>query len=123
MRYRLLCLAVGLCGLGQQCLAEESALKLLIDPFERQGSVVDQSAAAAVPEPPPWRGRLRMTLRAAGGSYVNVDGESVPLGGKIGGYTLIDVAERSARFTRDGHEITLSLDDEPALPPEELSAR
>lgn len=83
------------------------------DPFARRVAVEPLSEASAVAAVAPWTGQLRMTLRAGRQSMVNVDGKTVPLGGKIDGYTLVAVEERSARFVRNGMTITVGLDDDP----------
>ncbi len=91
------------------------------DPFAKRVTAAPSTQAEAAAADIPWTGQLRMTLRAGRHSMVNVDGKSVPLGGKIDGFTLVAVEERSARFARNGLTITVGLDDDPrpksAAPP------
>ena len=106
----LLLLAMAQSQAGQ---GDAPAARLRRDPFVRHASAAPPTQAPAVAAEIPWSGQLRMTVRAGRHSMVNVDGKSVPLGGKIDGFTLVAVEERSARFARNGKIITVGLDDDP----------
>ncbi len=61
-----------------------------------------------------WTPHLLMTLRAGRNSMANIGGQLIILGGKVNGYKLIKVYERSVVLVNQGKITRLTLDEENA---------
>lgn len=93
--------------------AVEPTPELLNNPFHRPVGPVTTPFPSATPAPQDTVTlSLRAILSSGDTSLANINGRILSVGELLDGYRLTHVGERGATLEKDGHQVTVVLDDE-----------